>query len=43
MRNIQEVVQMNKNRRSGLNITVRLLALVKPLAKIMVLAIIMGT
>lgn len=34
---------MNKNRRSGLNITVRLLALVKPLAKIMVLAIIMGT
>ena len=34
---------MNKNRRSGLNITVRLLALVKTIAKIMVLAIIMGT
>ncbi len=33
----------NKNRRSGLNIAFRLLALVKPLVGIMILAIIMGT
>lgn len=34
---------MKTNRRSGLNITVRLLTLVKPLMAIMILAIIMGT